>query len=88
VSLDDREDILANIVGFLPFGFALCGYLSSFHRARTRMTVVVTTVICGCLSLLIETLQTFLPTRDSSMTDVITNLLGGAIGALLYRIIK
>jgi hypothetical protein len=88
LSLNDPEDILANIVGFVPFGFALRGYLSSFHRTRTRMTIVATTVICGCLSLFIETLQALLPTRDSSMTDVITNLLGGAIGALLYRIIK
>jgi VanZ family protein len=85
LSLEDRADILANIVGFLPFGFALCGYLSTFHR--TRMMVVAATVTCGCLSLLIETLQIFLPTRDSSMTDVVSNLLGGAIGAVLYRVI-
>jgi hypothetical protein len=81
-SLDNREDILANIAGFVPFGFALCGYLISSRRIR--LAVVITITICGGLSLLIESLQTFLPTRDSSMTDVITNLLGGAIGALLY----
>jgi hypothetical protein len=86
-SLDNPEDIVANIVGFIPFGFFLCGYLSSFHRTRTQMTLAPTAVICGCLSLLIETLQTFLPTRDSSLTDVVTNFLGGTIGAFLYRII-
>jgi VanZ family protein len=84
-SLDDWDDILANIIGFLPFGFTLCGFLSSFRPTRIQIMIVFTTVICGGLSLSIESLQAFLPTRDSSMTDVITNLLGGALGALMYR---
>jgi VanZ like family/Concanavalin A-like lectin/glucanases superfamily len=83
VSLDNREDIIANIIGFLPLGFTLCGYLVSSRQMR--MAVVVTTIICGVFSLLIESVQTFLPTRDSSMTDVITNVIGGWIGALMYR---
>ena len=82
-SLDDWPDIISNIVGFLPLGFALCGYLIASRR--TRLAVVVTSLMCGGFSLALESLQTFLPTRDSSMTDVITNLLGGAIGPLLYR---
>jgi VanZ family protein len=82
-ALDNWADIISNIVGFLPLGFALCGYLIASRR--TRLAVVVTTMICGVFSLALESLQVFLPTRDSSMMDVITNLLGGAIGALLYR---
>jgi hypothetical protein len=82
-TLDNWDDIIKNIVGFLPFGFTLCGYFVS--AGRRRSAVVVTTVICGALSLFVESLQAFLPTRDSSMTDVLTNLLGGAIGALLYH---
>ena len=82
-ALDNWADIISNIVGFLPLGFALCGYLITSRR--TRLAAVSTTVLCGGFSLVIESLQAFLPTRDSSMMDVITNLLGGAIGALLYR---
>jgi hypothetical protein len=82
-SLDNWSDIVANILGFVPFGFTLCGYLMS--SGRVRPAVIVTSVICGALSLLIETVQVYLPTRDSSMTDVITNFVGGTIGALIYH---
>jgi hypothetical protein len=80
---DHLNDIIANIIGFVPLGFTLCGYLLASRRMRPA--VVATAAICGAFSLLIESIQILLPTRDSSMTDVITNILGGAIGALLYR---
>ena len=37
------------------------------------------------ISLFIELLQVYLPTRDSSLTDVITNVLGTYIGARLFQ---
>jgi VanZ family protein len=82
-SLEHWDDIIANIAGFVPLGFTLCGYLLS--TGRTRLAVVITIVFCGMFSLFVESVQVFLPTRDSDLTDVLTNLLGGAIGALLYR---
>jgi len=82
-SLENGDDIVANVIGFMPLGFTLCGYLVTSRR--TRIAVVATIAICGGLSLIIESLQIFLPTRDSDMTDVITNLIGAAIGALVYH---
>jgi VanZ family protein len=83
-SLENHVDIIANIIGFIPLGFTLCGYLTSFGRKGTG--IVATIVLCGIFSLLIESIQWFLPTRDSDMTDVITNTIGGATGAFLYGI--
>jgi VanZ family protein len=81
---DNPADIVANIIGFIPLGFILCGYLS--FRSGKATSVVMTVLLCGLFSLVVEMLQWFLPTRDSDMTDVITNIAGAAGGVLLYRL--
>ncbi len=76
-------DVVVNIIGFLPLGFLLGAYLSLVKRSG--QVVLKTMALCAVLSLAIETLQGFLPTRNSGLTDVITNTLGGVIGALVYK---
>ena len=77
------EDIAVNIAGFVPFGFLLFAYLSPQNVSRPLIVAIGAGFL---LSLTIESLQGLLPTRDSDMTDVITNTLGTAVGALSYRI--
>lgn len=75
------EDIAINIAGFAPFGVTLYLFLLACGRKQHVGTMVV---IVGLLtSLTIETLQSWLPTRDSDLTDVITNTLGTALGVYL-----
>jgi len=72
-----------NIVGFLPAGFCFYAYLVI---ARSTKRAMLAAVVLGALvSLTIEILQAFLPTRDSGTTDLITNTLGTYMGALCYR---
>lgn len=75
------EDVVVNVAGFVPFGFALCALL----RARLQSLWAGLGALAGGLavSLTIEFLQVFLPTRDSDLTDILTNTLGAGLGALL-----
>jgi hypothetical protein len=76
------KDVGINIVGFIPLGFFFCAY---FSLKQTTKWVLASAVAFGlAISLTIEILQAFLPTRDSGITDLITNTLGTALGAILY----
>jgi VanZ like family len=77
------EDTFINVAGFVPFGLLLCAYASSkLDMRRAGLSALMLGVVT---SLAIEVLQVYLPTRTSSMTDVMTNTIGTALGILLYR---
>jgi hypothetical protein len=77
------KNVLINIGGFIPLGFFFCAY---FSMARSVERPLLASIIFGAVvSCLIEVLQSFLPTRDSGMTDIITNTLGSGIGAVFYE---
>ena len=77
------RDVFINVSGFVPFGFFFCMYFS-WGRA-SRRTVLATIVLGAVFSLTIEVLQWYIPMRDSGTTDILTNTLGTALGAMLYR---
>lgn len=78
------QDVVINILGFIPVGFFFCALLMK-QRNQRRMTAYVLTVIIGMgLSLVIELTQAYLPTRDSSLTDFINNTLGTILGVLIF----
>ena len=80
----ELNDVLINIAGFVPLGFLLCAYFTSVRQVRQG--VWATIALGAIVSFTIEICQAYIPTRDSGLTDVITNTLGTAVGAGLYRI--
>jgi VanZ family protein len=77
-------DVLTNILGFIPFGFFLSAYLGTRKPRSNFRLLLLPMIIAGSLGLLIELIQVYLPTRNSQFTDVISNILGTAIGAGLF----
>jgi VanZ family protein len=76
------DDVLVNIAGFVPFGFLFCAYFSLVGRIKKPALLAI--LLGFTVSVTIESLQSFLPTRKSDTTDVITNTLGTCFGAWLY----
>jgi VanZ family protein len=77
------KDAFVNIFGFMPLGVVFCAYFSMSRSIKRPF--LFTTLLGFGLSLTIEVIQRFLPTRDSSTTDVINNTLGTFLGVALCR---
>lgn len=72
-------EFLANIALFVPLGLLL---LAAFPRANAWVVLL----IGYSASATIELVQTLLPSRYPTLSDVIANALGAAIGCLVARV--
>ncbi len=74
-------DVWTNVAGYMPFGMLMVFAL--YPKIRSLGAIVVTIVAGTLLSGTMEAGQTFLPIRVPSNLDLITNVLGAALGAVL-----
>jgi VanZ family protein len=79
------KDLIINILGFIPFGFFFHAWLRESAKGRGFSTVLFVVLLGAGISLTIELSQVFLPTRCSSLTDVVSNTLGTYFGVLLSQ---
>ena len=73
-------DVVTNVIGYLPFGFLM---IFTLYSIVTRWPALLATLLLGAIfSGLLESFQTYLPTRIPSPIDWYSNMLGVLIGAL------
>ncbi|WP_370261672.1 VanZ family protein, partial [Limnobacter sp.] len=73
-------DIFLNILGYVPLGLLMLLGLNRQPRTLDKLAVVLG---CAALSLALESMQTFLPSRVPSKMDLLTNTVGAALGVAL-----
>ncbi|MFL7869819.1 MAG: VanZ family protein [Anaerolineales bacterium] len=80
-------DFPRNILLFMPFGFSLGAILEQrgWSNNRVRLAVLVSGFL---LTMLVESLQYFLPTRQPSVADLIGNSLGALAGLALFHLLQ
>ncbi|RZU34136.1 VanZ family protein [Blastococcus saxobsidens] len=67
----------ANVLLFAPFGLLLC-------FALPRVSRLLVWLLCVAVSMSVESAQVFLPGRESTPVDVVTNATGAALGVLAH----
>ena len=75
-------DVGVNLLGYAPLGFLLA--LAMLQRGRRAAWAIGLSVLApGLLSLSMETLQSFLPSRVASNVDLALNTLGALLGGCM-----
>lgn len=72
-------DVVSNVLGYAPLGFLLT--LTALRQERRDWAVTGAAALAALLSLSMETLQAYLPTRVPSNLDFALNLAGAWVGA-------
>lgn len=78
------RNVIGNIALFIPFGFMIADMLK--ERAG-KTNVLITLLITFITSLTIEIIQMFIG-RSFDIDDILLNLIGGALGFLVYHITR
>jgi len=78
-------DVFVNLAGFIPFGFVLVALLNRLGGIYTKRAVLITVALCFMLSLSIEIIQSWIPSRSSHTLDLMLNTLGAWLGTYAYK---
>jgi hypothetical protein len=79
------QDIIINILGFIPLGFLLNVLFINMGGIVERHNCLITVSFCLVISLIIEIAQSWMPSRSSQMLDLMLNTFGALLGVMLYQ---
>jgi hypothetical protein len=81
------SDVTINVLGFIPFGFCFSALFLKTARHRRLPSYMSAAILGVGISLAIELIQAYIPTRDSSLMDVISNSAGTILGVVIFKIL-
>lgn len=79
------KDLIQNVVLFIPYGMGL----SAMQRAGQKepiMLLLSVTLAGFALSLTVESLQLYLPSRVSAANDLLANTIGSSLGFYIFHV--
>jgi len=74
-----RSDLVINVLAYMPLGFFVA-LIGLDRRPSARLATAVG--VGALLSFAMESMQMYIPTRDASIVDLISNAAGAAVGGL------
>ncbi|NHZ43586.1 VanZ family protein [Massilia aquatica] len=81
----EKADLVQNVLAYMPFGLFMVAWL--MRSTRFGVALVTAAVAGGVLSLSMEAIQQFLPSRDASRIDLVLNIFGSVAGGLLASLL-
>ena len=79
----DIYDLISNVLLFILLGFGLGRILQRQFNNKV-LVLIISLLVSSNLSLIVEILQMFLPTRTSSLWDLLANIIGGVGGTTAF----
>jgi VanZ family protein len=77
------EDLVNNILLFMPLGFSSTALLQKINiKPISKFFTLI--IISTSLSVAVEILQMFLPSRSPTPADIINNTIGGILGGICF----
>ena len=87
-SLDDSRDVGLNLGGFVPLGFLLATLFSKIRRTTRLPTLAIVIAIGFALSFSIELAQAWIPSRSSTLLDLLLNVVGISLGGGAFAMVS
>jgi hypothetical protein len=78
------DDVILNFIGFIPLGFVLMMTFAKNAGVFRKRHIWMTISLCFGVSLTIEILQAWIPSRSSDCLDLLLNTFGALLGVMMY----
>ena len=86
LGIESREDWIANLLIYIPISFGAALLLISDRMSLTIKSIscFIIACYCACLAVIVEFIQLYFPGRTVSLNDIIAEVIGSFLGAVIF----